>query len=549
MIKFLLFISIIVNLTANQAINIQEVTKDGIYLNIGIKDGVEEFTELEDKQKKIKLKIIKLSDSHSIACLIDKDGGCDYNIENMLKIKNQKFYIPGKDKESLISNSNTALQDTHNKKEEKVFVRNDPEKFENITKEQVDLFKNTNKVFDLIIFNHDKSKKDSDYRLSGAINFYTIGGFELKETDLNYINPILQADMSYEDDMQKFNLIFDANVFLQKKYTTKSFNLYQMSYEYKYNRFSFKVGRDNLSDLGDFYLTDGFFATYKNNNVKFGMITAFGIDYYDNMKTDFKHIYLGGYGKYETTFSTDYAYSGTIGFVPEVFNGSLGILPVYINNSFSYKESFNFDYQFKMSYSRLDTDKELYFNHYLTIYTKPVKDLKLVLGFDSREYLDLINYSYYETILEKIDSDKSKNIHSNISYKFSKDLLSFTYKRRINHGGSDEFSLRYFNYYLSPFEYSLRTTALFMKDVDIFIVNINTNYMFSNELMLNFDLFIMQEKVKIINDKAMGFVPQISLYKKFFSYFYLKGEAQFELRAKKIQGMIKIGYIFDTEMR
>ncbi len=536
MIKYLFFVLFGITLLANQSVKIEEVTKEGIYLNIGKNNGVEEFTELKDKSRKIKIKIIKLSDSHSVACLIGKDGGCDYNINHMLKVKNKVFYLAKQE------------ENTGNSKKV-VFVRNDPEKFEEITKKDEELFNNSNKVFDLVIFNHDKNLRDSNYRLSGAINFYTIAGLELKETDLNYINPILQADLAYTDDTQQVNLIFDTNIFLQKKYSTKSFNMYQMSYGYKYNKFTFKAGRDNLSDLGDFYLTDGLFAFYKNNNIKLGVLTSFGIDYYDNMKTDFNHIYVGGYGKYNKKFNSDYQYSGTLGFVPEIFDGSLGVLPVYVNNNFSYKEKFNFDYQFKMSYSKLNTEKDLYFNHYLTVYTKPVDDLKIVLGFDSREYLDLINYSYYQTILEKIDSDKSKNVHGNISYKFSKDLLTFSYRRRFNYGGMNDFSLRYFNYYFSPFEFALRTTALLMKDVNIFIADTNINYMFSNELMLNFDLFVMMEKVKDPEGKAMSFAPQISLYKKFFSYFYLKGQAEFELRSRKISAMIKIGYIFDTETR
>ena len=538
MIKYIVFLLLSITLIASQTVKIQEVTKDGIYLNIGTKNGVEEFSELFDKLHKIKIKIIKLSDSHSIACLIGKDGGCDYNIEHMLKIKNKQFFF------SKIDDEKKQI-----KNEKIIFVRNDPKKFEEITNNDIKLFKNSNKVFDLVIFNHDKELKDSNYRINGSINLYNIAGLELKETDLNYLNTILQSDFVYRDENQEFNLIFDANIFLQKDYSTKSFNLYQMSYGYKYNCFTLKAGRDNLSDLGDFYLTDGLFVFYKKQNIKFGVITAFGIDYYDNMKTDFNHIYVGGYGKYNKKFNTDYEYSGVLGFVPEVFDNSLGVLPIYINNNFSYKEKFNFDYQFKMSYSKLNTEKELYFNHYLTIYTRPLDDLKLTLGFDSREYLDLINYSYYQTILEQIDSDKSKNVHGNISYKFSKDLLSFSYRRRFNYGGMNDFSLRYFNYYFSPFEFALRTTALLMKDVNIFIADTNINYMFSNELMLNFDLFVMMEKVKDPEGKAMSFAPQISLYKKFFSYFYLKGQAEFELRSKKISAMIKIGYIFDTEIK
>lgn len=534
MIKYFLFLLFSIVLIANQTIKIENVTKDGIYLNIGTKNGVEEFSELFDKSHKIKIKIIKVYESHSIACLIAEDKACDYNIEHLLKIKNKKFFISKSSKKKL---------------EEKkiVFVRNDIKKFENIPKNEISLFKNNNKVFDLVIFNHDNTKKDINYRLSSSINLYTIGGIELQETDLNYLNPILQSDLSYKDENQELSLIFDANLFLQKNYSTKAFNFYEMNYGYKYNKFTFKIGRNNLSDIGDFYLTDGVFVNYKNNNFKLGLISAFGIDYYNSMKTDFKHIYLGGYGNYHLN-SKNFNYSGSLGFIPEIFNNSLGILPIYINNSFSYKEKFNIDYQFKMSYSKLNTSKNVYFNNYLTAYYRPFNDLKLMLGVDFREYLDLINYSYYETILEKINSDKSKNIYANISYKFNKDLLSFMYKHRINQGGSDEISLRYFNYVFSPFEYSLGTTALLMKDVNIFMSDINLNYIFFSTWNVALNLFAMLEQVKDLNDNAINIAPNLSIYKKIGAYFYIKGESQFELRSKKVSVMIKLGYIFDSEI-
>ena len=541
----LLFFSLFINLSLT-SVEVQEVTKDGIYLNIGTSDGVVEADELYAKQKnkKFTIKILKLSQNHSIACLLDENKKCVYELKKTLKVKDLKFKASFDKKKDLL-------------KEDEIFIR-ETKAFREITKEEVELFNKSNKVFDLIIFKDDLTKVDKKYKLFGALNLYNIAMIEFLEPDLNSFNNILQGDLYYEDDKQDFKFIFDANMFLQKQNTEFLASIYQLSYSYKYKKFTFKIGRDNFSELNDFYLTDGLFASYKNQYLKFGFITAFGLDYYDDMKTDFNHIYLGGFVKLSLKPLDNFEYSTLLGFVPELFENVVGLFPFYFNNSLKYKDKLDLNYMFKSTYSKLFTEKRWYTNHYLTLNLRLIDNLNLRFGFDSREYLDLINYSYYESIVEKIDKDVSKNISFNANYKISKNLLGFSYKRRFSEDLIDEFTARYTMYYFSAFEASLRITSLLMKDVNIYLSDLNLDYSFSDTLRFSYNLLFVLEDVSIpnnkerfraggefISEKVFGITPQLVVYKKFFSYFYLKGSLQGELKAKRVSGMLKLGYIWD----
>ena len=87
-----------------------------------------------------------------------------------------------------------------------------------------------------------------------------------------------------------------------------------------------------------------------------------------------------------------------------------------------------------------------------------------------------------------------------------------------------------------------------MEDVDLYIANTNVNYSFSDDFRVSGNLFVMIEDPKILNELGFGITPEISVYKKFFSYFYLKGSVEFELRAKRVRGVLKIGYIFNNRI-
>ena len=516
-------------------IKIDHITKDGIYLNMGYENSIKLNDKLYSKNRKIVLKIISISQNHSLACLL-KDNICNYNIDEMLKIEKKEF--------NLSKNIEIIKKD--------IFVRDDKKNFKDISKEDIKLFKSTEKVFKLVLFDELTQKREiKNYELYGSITFYNLGKIELKE-NYSTLNSILSVDLGYQTEKHKVEFVFDTNNYFDKDFKDFSLNFYQFNYQYKYDNFKIKIGRDNIEEVNDFYIVDGIFLDWKNTTFKLGTLIAFGVDYYDKMKTDFSHIYLGVYFSInKRKLFSDLSFSSTIALIPELVsdNGSfiLGVLPISLNAKLYYGKLFDVLYQFKVSNSLLGESKSLYFNNYLAFNINLTKKFALRIGYDSRDYLDLINKTYYTTIAEKIDNDISKNIYTNFRYRLGKDTILFAFKYRFKDKFIDDnrlISLRYLMRFKIPLEISLRVGTLQQPIINKIFLDINGSYIFKNNLRLSIGLWGMSEKVFEIDDKIVSLSPQIEIYKQFFSYFYLKSNFTFEVSAKRIDLMFKVGYLF-----
>ena len=534
---------------------VTHITKDGVYLDIGRGDNIKVGDILySTKDKRVKLKIKSLSESHSLACLLDKDSSCNYNIDKMLKIKRLVFKLKEKDTLALV---NLAGKKDKDKKKD-LFIRDDKENFEEITQKDMDLFNNNEKIFKLVIFDLSTQKREiKKYQLYGSISFYNMGKIELLEK-YHTLNSLLSTDLTYETKNQRFEALLDIDNRLDKDFDDLSLNIYQFNYYYKYKNFKFKVGRDSLEQLNNFYIVDGLFLDWKRNHLKAGTLLTFGVDYYNSMKTDFKHIYTGGYfGIDKMKLSDKISYNFLVALIPElIYNKKLffGAIPLYFNTRLYYGKFIDLLYQFKVTNTLLGENlangknKNFYFNHYIALNINPTKKIALRLGFDSRDYLDLINKSYYnKTIIEKIDNDVTKNIYTNFTYRLGKDLLLLSYKYRFKDDDIDAsklITIRYLMRFRIPLELSLRETVFISPEVNKFFTDINVNYIFKSDWRLGGNLVFELEKVTLLDDKAVSITPQIEIYKKFSSYFYLKSNFSFEVAAKRIDLMFKVGYIF-----